>query len=153
MANKKIKNTNKKVFNGIHFKSQLEVMVYKTLLQEGFNVQYEAQPYILWKGFKPTLPFFDQNKKTRLLELKNTKIIDIKYTPDFSFIYKDKLIFIEAKGKENDVFYIKKKLFRAYLEDKYFNKELKQFPMYFEIYTKKQLLQAIEIIKSYDISK
>lgn len=153
MANKKIKNTNKKVFNGIHFKSQLEVMVYKTLLQEGFNVQYEAQPYILWKGFKPTLPFFDQNKKTRLLELKNTKIIDIKYTPDFSFIYKDKLIFIEAKGKENDVFYIKKKLFRAYLEDKYCNKELKQFPMYFEIYTKKQLLQAIEIIKSYDISK
>lgn len=153
MANKKIKNTNKKVFNGIHFKSQLEVMVYKTLLQEGFNVQYEAQPYILWKGFKPTLPFFDQNKKTRLLELKNTKIIDIKYTPDFSFIYKDKLVFIEAKGKENDVFYIKKKLFRSYLETKYFNKELQQFPMYFEIYTKKQLLQAIEIIKSYDISK
>lgn len=153
MANKKIKNTNKKVFNGIKFKSQLEVMVYKTLLQEGFNVQYEAQPYILWKGFKPTLPFFDQNKKTKLLELKNTKIIDIKYTPDFSFIYNNKLVFIEAKGKENDVFYIKKKLFRSYLENKYFNKELKQFPMYFEIYTKKQLLQAIEIIKSYDISK
>lgn len=153
MANKKIKNTNKKVFNGIHFKSQLEVMVYKTLLQEGFNVQYEAQPYVLWKGFKPILPFFDQNKKTRLLELKNTKIIDIKYTPDFSFVYKNKLIFIEAKGKENDVFYIKKKLFRAYLENKYFNKELQQFPMYFEIYTKKQLLQAIEIIKSYDIGK
>ena len=47
MANKKIKNTNKKQYNGIQFKSQLEVMVYKTLLQEGFNVVYEEKPYNL----------------------------------------------------------------------------------------------------------
>ena len=150
MANKKIKNTNKKQYNGIQFKSQLEVMVYKTLLQEGFNVIYEEKPYILWEGFKPTIPFYDQNKHTRLLELKANKIIDIKYTPDFTIYYKNKIIFIESKGKENDVFYIKKKMFRYLLETKYNNKELNLFPMYFEIYTKKQLLQAINIIKQYD---
>lgn len=150
MANKKIKNTNKKQYNGIQFKSQLEVMVYKTLLQEGFTVIYEEKPYVLWQGFKPTLPFYDQNKHTHLLELKQTKIIDIKYTPDFTIYYKDKIIFIEAKGKENDVFYIKKKLFRHWLETKYTNKELKLYPMYFEVYTKRQLLQTIDIIKNYD---
>lgn len=150
MANKKIKNTNKKKYNGIQFKSQLEVMVYKTLLQEGFTVMYEEKPYILWKGFKPTIPFYDQNKNTKLLELKPNKIIDIKYTPDFTIYYKDKIIFIEAKGKENDVFYIKKKLFRYWLETKYNSKELQFYPMYFEVYTKRQLLQAINIIKNYD---
>ena len=71
MANKKIKNTNKKQYNGIQFKSQLEVMAYKTLLQEGFAVIYEEKPYILWEGFKPTIPFYDQNKHTKLLELNN----------------------------------------------------------------------------------
>lgn len=151
MKNKKIKNVKSKEFNGIKFKSLLEITVYKTLLNAGFNVQYEQKPYVLWTGFKPTVPFFDQNKHTKQLELKMNKIIDIKYTPDFTFIYKNKIVFIEAKGKENDVFYIKKKLFRAYLENNYQNTKL--FPMYFEIYNKHQLLQAIDIIKNYDISK
>lgn len=68
----------------------------------------------------------------------------IRYTPDFHFKYNDIDVYIEAKGFENDVFYIKKKLFLRYLD----NTESKS--MYFEIYTKKQLLQAIEIIKSYE---
>ena len=69
---------------------------------------------------------------------------------NLTIYYKDKIIFIESKGKENDVFYIKKKMFRYLLETKYKNKELNLFPMYFEVYTKKQLLQAINIIKTYD---
>ena len=47
---------------------------------------------------------------------------------------------------ENDVFYIKKKLFRAYLEDLY--KETGQKSMYFEIHSKKQLLECIKLIKN-----
>jgi hypothetical protein len=44
---------------------------------------------------------------------------------------------------ENDVFYIKKKLFRKYLES------WGRSVLYFELHSKKQLLQAIDIIKSY----
>jgi hypothetical protein len=43
---------------------------------------------------------------------------------------------------ENDVFPIKKKLFRAWLEEHY------PKSIYFEIYTKRQLLQAIDIINN-----
>ncbi len=145
--NKKIKNAGKLEYNGIKFKSLLEVTAYKTLLQEGFNVSYEPKTFVLWKGFKPTIPFYDKDNKTNALKLSNKKIIDIKYTPDFMIKYKDLTIFIETKGYENDVFYIKKKLFREYLE-----KIQNIKPLYFEVYNKRHLLQAINIIKSYDIN-
>ena len=38
--NKKIKNAHPKEYNHIKFKSQLEVMTYKTLFELGFNPQY-----------------------------------------------------------------------------------------------------------------
>ena len=60
-------------------------------------------------------------------------------------------IYIEDKGIENDVFYIKKKLFIKYLDDCYINNGQKS--IYFEVYTKKQLLQAIDIIKDYDSNR
>lgn len=138
MKNKKIKNATTSEYNNIKFKSKLELTVYKTLVQAGFNPEYENKHYTLWKGFKPIIPFFtkDKNKK---LKLDNTKLRDITYTPDFTFMYKDKLIIIEAKGKENDVYPIKKKLFRKILEG--------TNALFFEIFTKNQLLQAIDIIK------
>ena len=41
MINKKIKGATTTCYNGIQFKSSLEVMIYKTLLQEGFHPKYE----------------------------------------------------------------------------------------------------------------
>ena len=61
--------------------------------------------------------------------------------------YKNLNVYIEAKGIENDVFYIKKKLFIKYLDDLFI--KTGEYSIYFEVYTKKQLLQAIEIIKDY----
>jgi hypothetical protein len=148
--NKKILNASRREFDGIKFKSELEVMIYKTLKESGFNPFYEPTTYTLWRGFRPTVPFYDKDKKTKLLKLNLKKVIDIKHTPDFVFLYNNVVIVIEAKGMENDVFYIKKKLFRAYLEDLY--RETGQKSMYFEIFTKKQLLEAIEIIKGYGTS-
>ena len=56
-------------------------------------------------------------------------------------------IYIEAKGIENDVFYIKKKMFIKYLDDKFIKTGQKS--MYFEVFNKRQLLQAVDIIKEY----
>lgn len=147
MENKKIKNAQRLIYNNIQFKSQLEVMIYKTLLQEGFDVRYEPVTFTLWQGFHPEIPYYVKNKKTRELALDNKKLIDIKYTPDFIFYYNGIRVIIEAKGFQNDVFYIKKKLFRAYLEEDFSNIKIQS--LYFEIYTKKELMQAIEIIKDY----
>lgn len=152
MENKKIKNTstdeNVLLFNGIRFKSLLEVMVYKTLLQEGFEPLYEWTTFVIWEGFRPTVPFY-YAKKGSLLEKRarqtaKQKLMDITYTPDFMVYYDDITVIIEVKGFENDIFPMKKKMFRKYLET------LDSKVIYFEIKTKRQLLEAIQIVKNYE---
>jgi hypothetical protein len=148
--NSKIKNASCKEFNNIQFKSRLEVMCYKTLLQAGFKPDYEKIKFVLLRGFRPTVKFYTRDTKTGNLKINNKKIIDITYTPDFTFEYNGILIVIEVKGFENDVFPLKKKLFRRYMEE-----SLEDSPsyIYFEIFNKKQLLQAIEVIKSISLNK
>ena len=140
--NKKIINASPLEYEGISFKSKLEKMIYQTLKERGFPVKYEPYKFIIWKGFRPTVPFYDKDKVTRMLKLESKKIIDITYTPDFVFEHNDYLVVIEAKGMENDRFYLKKKMFRKLLEENH------PKSIYFEIFTKKQLLQAIDIIKN-----
>lgn len=160
MANQKIKNASKVVTEDITFKSKLEKSTYETLLSLGYNPQYEPTTFTLWPGFTPITPFYDKetetqkkkrdpkNKTFKQLVLKTSPVIGIRYTPDFYFRYNDLDVFIETKGIENDVHYIKKKLFRKYLDDVL--ESTGQKSIYFEVYTKKQLLQALEIIKEYD---
>jgi len=160
--NKKIRNATKCKSGNLTFKSQLEKSTYNTLFELGFKPQYEYKTYELWSSFMPYTPFYDketdtqQNKriesgdpiKNRLLVLKSNKVIGIRYTPDFYFRYGKLDVYIETKGFENEVFYIKKKLFRKYLDDILI--KTGQHSIYFEVYTKKQLLQAIKIIKEYE---
>lgn len=163
MANKKIRNATQSSSKGITFKSQLEKNIYNTLLQQGFEPQYEPTTFTLWEGFEPITPYYDKEtdkQKTKrlsdgidtriskILIQKTGKIVGIRYTPDFYFKYKDLNVYIEAKGIENDVFYIKKKMFIKYLDNLLIEKGEKS--IYFEVYTKKQLLQTIEIIKGYE---
>lgn len=156
-VNKKIRNATESRVKGITFKSQLEKMVYNTLLQHGIEPQYEPTTFTLWDKFKPITPFYDQEtpkqrdkrdpSSPKMLILKTSPIEGIKYTPDFYFEYNGLHVYIEAKGMENDVFYIKKKMFRYYLDQKLLKDGWKS--IYFEIYTKKQLLQALKIIEEY----
>lgn len=144
MENKKIKNASKSTFNGIEFKSKLELSFYKTLLEAGFRPEYEQHKFVLFDGFKPTIPFFNRSKRGKVFKQDMTKIRDITYTPDFTISYKGVLFIIEAKGIENDTFPLKKKLFRYLLE------HLKIPSVYFEVHTKKELLQVIKIIKTWN---
>lgn len=140
--NKKIRNATPLEYDNIQFKSKLEKMVYQTLRENALPVEYEPKKFIIWEGFKPTVPFYNKDRTTRMLKLEQSKLINTTYTPDFVFEYNNHLIIIEAKGMENNIFPLKKKMFRKWLE------EHEPKSIYFEIYTKKQLLQAIDIIKS-----
>ena len=140
--NKKVLNATPLEFEGISFKSKLEKTVYQTLREHGFPVQYEPQKFIIWEGFKPTVPFYNKDKSTRMLKPETHKLIDVSYTPDFLFTYKNRLVIIEAKGFENDLYPLKKKMFRKWLEEHHPDS------IFFEVYTKRQLLQAIDIIKT-----
>ena len=141
VENKKIRNASPLEYEGIQFKSKLEKMAYQTLKNHNLPAEYEPRKFIIWEGFKPTVPFYNKDIHTRMLKLEDKKIINISYTPDFLIEYNGYLVVIEAKGMENNCFYLKKKMFRKWLE-KHEPKSI-----YFEIYTKKQLLQAIDIIK------
>lgn len=158
--NMKIRNATVCKNRGITFKSVLEKSIYNTLLQQGFVPEYEPVTFTLWEGFSPVTPYYDKEsdrqREKRLEEGKETcpskmlvrktgKIIGIRYTPDFHFRYNNLDIWIEAKGIENDVFYIKKKMFLKYLDDRFYRTG--ERAMYFEVYTKRQLLQALQIIR------
>lgn len=161
-VNKKIRNATQSISGGITFKSKLEKSIYDTLLEQGFNPKYEPITFVIWEGFRPTIPYYDRetnyqrdvrlaasgSSSAKMLVRKKARILNVQYTPDFYFKYNDLNVYIEAKGIENDVFYLKKKMFIKYLDDLYLEKGEKS--IYFEVYTRKQLLQAIEIIKNYE---
>lgn len=151
--NKKIKNARPKEYNHIKFKSQLEIMTYKTLLEKGFNPKYEEETFILWDGFIPSVPFYTKNsfkRKNHNIEVISPFTVkdkrppsNITYTPDFTFDYNGKHIIIEVKGLQNDVFPYKFKMFRKSLEKLNDKDNIEVW----EIFTKKQLLECIEHLK------
>lgn len=138
MRNKKVRNATEIYFAGIKFRSKLEVLVYKTLLEEGITPQCESRVFEFVPRLRPTVPFFNRIGKVFGLDMKPLQ--PITYTPDFTFEYNGILVIIEAKGFENDVFPTKKNLFRRYLED------LDYPVMYFEVRTKKETLEALRIV-------
>lgn len=139
MKNKKIKNATEVSSSGIQFKSKLESMIYKVLKENNIDPKYESKTFEFIPKLRPTVPFYNRVSGVFGLEMK--PIRPITYTPDFIFDYNGILVIIEAKGFENDVFYVKKNLFRRHLET------LDGYYMYFEIRTKKELLEALKIIK------
>lgn len=139
MENKKIKNASKIDFLGIKFKSHLEALIYKTLVENGITPIYEGKTFEFVPRLRPTVPFFKRIQKVFKLEMKPLQ--PITYTPDFTFEYNNMLIIIEAKGIENDVYPVKRNLFRRFLES--MNKPV----LFFEVRTKKEVLEAIRIIK------
>ena len=139
MENKKIRNATKTTESGIAFKSETEARIYKALIAEGFDPLYEKVTFTLSEKIRPTVPFFNRIKGLLGLDMKPVQAIT--YTPDFTFEYNGILIVIEVKGFENDVFPVKRNLFRKHLET------LNQPSMFFEVRTKKELLEALRIIR------
>lgn len=142
VENHRVQNATPSDYDGIHFRSKLEVMVYKTLKEQGLSPSYEDTKFVILEGFRPTVPFYTKDKTTRMLKENSKKLIDSTYTPDFIVRFNGYTVIIESKGILQDSYMIKRKLFRKYLEEHQEEKYL-----YFEIYTKRQLLQAIDIIK------
>lgn len=150
--NKKVRNATEVIVDNIEFKSKLESQCYLLLKQAGFNPNYEKDVFIIQDGFYPSIPvydvFYSRSQKDRVFGLANNKVRPITYTPDFTFDVGDILIVIEVKGKENDVFPVKKKLFIKWMDSYY--KAFQKKIVYFIVYNKKQMLESIKIIKEYE---
>ena len=105
----------KVTFDGIQFASGLEKYMYLALKKAKIKAKYEGQTYIIQDGFEFKNKSYERqsNGKGDMVNRGSKKILPIKYTPDFisdSFI-------IECKGRANESFPIRWKMFKKYVND------------------------------------
>ena len=105
----------KVTFDGIKFASGLEKYMYIVLKKAKINAKYEGKTYIVQEGFEFKNESYERqsNGKGDLVNRGCKKILPIKYTPDFvsnSFI-------IECKGRANESFPLRWKMFKKYVND------------------------------------
>ena len=94
-SNKKVKNATPLEYDGVHFKSKLEMYCYKLFKENNIPVEYENVKFQILE------PFSYNDEKVRAMT----------FLPDFvgdSFI-------VECKGFMNDAFPLRWKLFKHYL--------------------------------------
>lgn len=149
MSNKKVKGAEKITINNLNFKSKLEFNCYKKLEESGLTFSYESEKITLWEGVKLKKVVFYAPKRIGIgkynkdMELQTRVLLPISYTPDFIVVKGNNKIYFDAKGKENETYPIKKKMFLKYLENK--DDGIKYF--FFEPHNIRQLMEAIAFIK------
>lgn len=106
--------TAKKVsYDGINFASGLEKYMYIALKKAKIKFEYEGETYTILESFYFDSDSFERqgNGKGEYINRGNKKILGIKYTPDF--ISKD--FIIETKGRANESFSMRWKLFKSHM--------------------------------------
>ena len=105
----------KTTVDGIKFASGLEVYMYKALKKAKIKAKYEGKTFEIVSGFDFIHPCYERtaNGKGEFKQRGGKKILPIKYTPDF---IGDDFI-IECKGRANESFPLRWKLFKKHLKD------------------------------------
>tara|TARA_R100000995_G_scaffold66871_1_gene35594 strand:+ start:4927 stop:5400 length:474 start_codon:yes stop_codon:yes gene_type:complete len=100
-------------YNNITFASGLEKYMYIALKKAKIKFKYEGESFILVKSFNVNRATYERqnNGKGEYIDRGNKKILGIKYTPDF--VGKD--FIIETKGRANESFPMRWKLFKKHL--------------------------------------
>jgi hypothetical protein len=103
----------KVMLDGITFASGLERYMYQALKKAKIKAKYEGRTYTLIDGFEFDTPSYERqsNGKGEFKDRGNKKILPIRYTPDF---VNDKFI-IECKGRANESFPMRWKLFKRFI--------------------------------------
>ena len=128
----------KVTFNGIKFASGLEKYMYMALKKAKIHAVYEGAVFELQEGFMFDTDSYERqgNGKGAMINRGQKKILNIKYTPDFvsdSFI-------IECKGRANESFPLRWKMFKKYVND-----HLKHVTLY-KPQNQKECDEVIELI-------
>jgi hypothetical protein len=141
--------TSKKVmYNGITFASGLEKFMYKSLKEAGIYCEYESHTFELLPSFVFENDCIERqsNSKGDFINRGNKKVLNLKYTPDFvgdTFI-------IETKGRANDSFPLRWKMFKKWMVDNGDTRTL------YKPQNQTECLKTIELIlkqKDYDGTK
>lgn len=145
--NKKISNATELEYDGIKFRSKLEVYCYKKLKEEGLDFKYEHYVYNLIPTFKYKYNLYEPYKKGSvwLFGEKDSIIRGLTYKPDF--VNDEDGWIIECKGFPNDAFPLRWKLFK-YL--------LTQLNVNYDLYlpkNHKHIDETIRIIKEKNVER
>lgn len=132
--------TAKKVsIDGINFASGLEKYMYLALKKAKIPAIYEGETFELQSSFD--LPFESYecqgNGKGEFRNRGSKKVLNIKYTPDFV----GKHFIIECKGRANDSFPIRWKMFKKHIAEN----KLEPFTLY-KPQNQKQCDEVVRII-------
>ena len=102
-------------YDGIKFQSGLEKNMYIALKKAKIKCKYEVETYELIPGFMFKNNSYERqsNGKGRYIERGNKKVRAITYTPDFT----GEGFIIECKGRANESFPIRWKLFKRYVAE------------------------------------
>ena len=135
----------KVTYDGITFASGLEKYMYIALKKNKIKAIYEGETFVLQQGFMFDNKSYERqsNGKGDMINRGSKKILPIKYTPDFvsnSFI-------IECKGRANESFPIRWKMFKKYVKE-----NLPSVTLY-KPQNQKECEQVIELIKKYEQHK
>ena len=105
----------KVVYDGITFASGLEKNMYILLKKEKIKFEYEKNTYELVPSFTFENSSYERqsNGKGDFINRGNKKVLNLKYTPDFE----GDTFIIETKGRANESFPLRWKLFKKYLSD------------------------------------
>jgi len=125
-------------YDGYNFASGLERYMYMALKKAKIRSKYEGETFVLVNGFHFENESYERqaNSKGDFTNRGSKRILPIKYTPDF--IGED--FIIECKGRPNESFPIRWKLFKKLMTE--------QFPGYvlFKPQNQKEIDRTIEII-------
>ena len=107
----------KVTYDGIKFASGLERYMYQVLKKAKIKAAYEGATFEIIKDFMFDNASYERtaNGKGEFKQRGRKKILPIKYTPDF--ICPNYRFIIECKGRANESFPIRWKLFKKYLTD------------------------------------
>jgi len=106
-------------FNGIDFASGLEKYMYMALKKAKIRSKYEGETFVLLNGFHFENEVYERqsNGKGDYVNRGSKRILPIKYTPDF---IGDDFI-IETKGRANESFPMRWKLFKKLVSEQFPN--------------------------------
>ena len=108
----------KVIYDGITCASGLEKYMYMALRKAKIKVAYEGMTYEVFPGFMCDNESYERqaNGKGDLVNRGSKKVLGIKYTPDFIGVTDN--VIIECKGRANDTFPMRWKLFKKLVKDK-----------------------------------
>lgn len=131
--------SNKSEKDGITFSSGLEVYCYEQLKEHGIYEGYENEKFHLITSFTFENESYERQANGKGdLKNRNGNVRGISYTPDFcgtDFI-------IETKGRANETFPLRYKLFKLWLTN---NKDKRTL---YKPQTKKEVDEVVKLIKS-----